>query len=301
MPGMHCSLPEPKTGLQMSSAAIVMKTKQPRPVSQAVTGLDFNKVNNEAGSDIRIVWDLFPRVGHTVIWRYYPRPGAGLVAVAWSEPHDGGWDSGVFSFGTHPYPSPDGVVDGNGEVQNLGGPTGTVRYWEVAGAGLARDWLCTPGGAGGLQVVHNAWYTQIRRTRFLGGGVWECRFIPDFIGNPGFEIVRQTTQDPGSPANHAFYFGASKWAGVAGGATVESTNGIICGPQLYGAYLSDADAATEAANSALNTAQTSAGQAALYYINQNWTPTDTTDKKTGGTAHNPYWDNANRPSLYTAP
>ncbi len=281
------------------------------------TGLDCNLSNGQAGSDVAVVWDganLLPRYPHTAIWRYYPRQQNGYYAVGWHSPNDGpgGWDDGAYSWGTHPYPVSPGSVNSEGARSGSYG-SGDIHYWENAGVGVAEDWLTSPGGAGGLLVTKSQWYVQVRKCRIVPSGpdigLTEHIFIPDLIGNPSF-VIRTFYHEPitgnpvpgiypsGAGAHPAFYIGASDWA-ASGSANDETVSGIIRGIQLYNDFLSDADHATEAANDSVNAAQTSAGQAALHYINQNPTPSDITDKKSGGTAHTPSWRNANRPILYS--
>lgn len=262
-------------------------------------GLD----NSQAGAFMQLVWQgthLLPRVGATVIKRTIPVNPSPISqhyrACVWWSPFTAAWDSGDYSVGFHPYPATDGTVDASG-VQLTGNGLGPLYWWEVAGNGNAIDTLCTAGGTGGRQVQFFRAYTQVIRTR-LNGSNYEARFFPDYFGDPTFEIVCTSTHVPGSgasPANPAFYFGASDWQTTA---DYESPNEITWGWQLYSAYLSDADVAVEARNGTINAAMTSNGQANLHYINQFPTPTDITDKKPSGTLHTPSWANANRPTSH---
>ena len=282
-----------------------------------IHALEF-KENGTSNSDVRVIWsgsNLLPRVGHTAIWRYYPYDQSSFYAVAWHAPNDGQWDNGGYSYGTHPFPANDGTVDATGEANNRNSAS-SIQFWEEAGlvgasapdpgSGLAGfDYISSAGydygSDQGLQVVKNQWYVQVRKCRLVSGGPhdgeYEHVFIPDLIGHPSFQIQQFLPDIKSGGASPAFYFGASDWT-ASGSTNTETPFGRIRGIQLYDTFLSDADHATEAANSTLNAAQTSAGQAALWYINQDPTPSDVADKKTGGTAHNPSWANANRPDQW---
>ncbi len=95
------------------------------------------------------------------------------------------------------------------------------------------------------------------------------------------------------PANPALFFGSNLW--VVG---LEELSGVIRGIQIYSDILSLSDIETEAANDSDNTPQTSAGQASVWYMNQNPTPTDISDKS--GKGHDPAWVGSGRPTLYTS-
>jgi hypothetical protein len=277
---------------------------------EAVSGIDYNLQNEVAGSDIALVWDgtnLLPRVGHTVIVQYYPRQQTGYYALLWHTPNLGppdefGWDGGEYSWGTHPYPDANGLVDSEGHRQNGTGSIGTKHYWENAGLKAANDWLANPGDVSGLEVIKGRWYTQVRKCRLMTSGAHvgqlENTYIPDLYGNPSFYITTYCSSALSSPINPAFYIGASDWSVYLGGTgTKEATCGIVRGIQLYSTWLSDAEHATEAANSATNVPQTATGIANVWYMNQNPNPLNTNDKS--GRAHHPYWRTANRPILYT--
>lgn len=278
------------------------------------TGLNYAPVNQASGGDIALVWDgsnLLPRNEHTAIWRYKPAANTGFYAVAWHSPNTGTWDGGLYSWGTHPYPASNGAVNSDGARLNGTGSVGTVHYWEQAGLGIASDFLTTPGGSAGLLVVKDQWYVQVRKCRIIVGGgnngLHQHVFIPDLLGNPSF-VIDQWFYDTNSgsipvsgvypgPAGStpAFYIGASDWT-ASGSTNEETVCGIVRGIQLYNAYLSDTDHALEAANITSNTPVTAAGIAAKWYMNQNPTPSDVTDKS--GAGHNPTWRNANRPTLW---
>lgn len=256
---------------------------------------------------IQLYWNganLLPREEHTAIWRYNPHQQNGYYAVFWHAPNTGSWDFGQYSFGTHPYPANDCSVDANGQATNLNAGSAT-HCWEEAG--LANgvqgsnpgDYLNSVGGGTGVTVVKDKWYVQIRRVRLMTSGPhtgeYEHRFIPDFENNPSFEII-QYVSFIGAPAggNPASYFGVSDWSTNGSGGSEETLAGKLRGIQMYDAYLSDADAAVEAANQFSNTPQTAAGLANVWYMNQDPTVADVTDKS--GAGHNPSWTGSNRPT-----
>jgi hypothetical protein len=72
------------------------------------------------------------------------------------------------------------------------------------------------------------------------------------------------------------------WGGYPGW---EEFNGIIRGIQIYSGLLSLADIQSEIDKPK----STLAGQNLIWYLNLNPRPSDVTDKKGTGTAHNPSW------------
>ncbi len=278
----------------------------------AISGSEWNVANDPFASNsfVQVLWDstsgdMLPRHEHTAIWRYKPHQQSGYYAVFWHAPNNGSWDGGAYSYGTHPYPATNCTVNGNGSALTGTGSGGTAHCWEEAGLATGpegsgpADYLNTVGAGTGVTVVKDLWYVQIRRVRKMVSGPhtgeWEHRFIPDYLGNPSFEIIQYVTTIAapagGNPAN---YIGVSDWSGSAGGGNSEETLfGVIRGVQFYDAYLSDADAGTEAGNQFSNTPVTASGIANVWYMNQNPIPTDWTDKS--GQGHDPTWGNANRP------
>jgi len=269
------------------------------------TGLIFPS-NATAGSDIRLVWDgsiLLPRTSHTVIWRANYVQQTGYYAVTWHSPNTGTWDNGEYSVGMHPFPC-DGGKDSNGQATGGTGGSGTVHYEEIAGLLGAYDRIASPSSPGPQDtflVTKGVWYLQARVVE-LSGTTLTHTFYPDVENNPT-KFIRQSfeTTNPlwnPSPANPAFYFGASDWRSnqPASGQNDETPSCTLRGIAMFNAPLSISDIQTEAASTG-NTAVTTAGQASVWYINKNPTPTDVTDKS--GQGRNPSWANANRPTLYT--
>ncbi len=269
----------------------------------SISGSEWNVSNDIFGttSFVQVLWDstsgnMLPRAEHTAIWRYKPSQQTGYYAVFWHAPNNGAWDYGVYSSGAHPWPGDDCTVNGSG--QGLTGNAGSsVHCWEIAGTGGTNDYLATPGVSPGVAIVAGVWYTQIKRVRPMASGPcagsYEHRFIPDYYGNPSFEIVQCGTIGAPAGGNPANYIGVSDWSTNGSGGSEETLYGVIRGVQFYSDFLSDSDAGTEAGNQLSNTPQTSAGIAGVWYMNQNPIPTDWTDKS--GQGHNPTWGNANRP------
>lgn len=279
---------------------------------EAVTihALNWEQDNNPFSTTnfIQLLWDgadLLPREEHTAIWRINHHQQDGYYAVFWHAPNDGAWDAGDYSYGTHPYPvATDCDVDGNGNAANFGGSTGTIHCFEEAGlqdgpnGTSPGDYLATAGASAGVLLVPDRWYTQVRRVRLMTSGPhngeYEHRFIPDLEGDPTFEIVVYVTSIGSGGANPANYFGVSDWSTNGSGGSEETLAGKLRGIQMYDAYLSDADMALEAANQYSNTPVTSAGLANVWYMNQDPTVSDVTDKS--GAGHDPSWGNSNRPT-----
>lgn len=262
------------------------------------TGLDFPS-NNTANSDIRLIWDgshLLPRDNHTAIWRYRPRQHTGYYALAWHSPNTGIWDSGAYSSGNHPFPASNGTVESDGNAATGTGAAGTVHWWEIAGSGAAKDYLTSAGGTVGVQVVKDKLYVQVRRCRKVGS-VWEHTFHPDLIDNPNFFISISASTVTSGGGGNAFYFGASDWT-ATGNQNEECPSGVLRGIQLYNNFLPIDIATTEALNDTLNSPTTVSGTAHIWYINQNPTSADVSDKY--GTGHDPRWANTNRPALFSS-
>jgi hypothetical protein len=264
--------------------------------SHAVTvhALNFDKNSWDDQTDIRLVWDgsnLLPRASHTVIFRYNPHPQEGYYAVFWHAPNDGSFSSVPYYFGTHPYPATDCQVNGSGAAQS-GSSTSTDHCWESAGPA---DRLATDGTNPGYVVVKNTWYVQARRVRTGGacGSDYEHTYFLDLVNNPTRKILHCQSSLGSAGSNPAFYMGSSDWTS-SGDFNGETLGGKIRGLQFYNAGLSDADILTEAANQYSNTPVTAAGIANKWYMNQDPTVADVTDKS--GAGHSPSWATAVRPA-----
>lgn len=270
---------------------------------EAQSGLQF-LANDVAGSDIRLNWgsaNLLSRTAHTVIWkaRYFQQTG--YYAVIWHCQDDGNFNfSGMYEYGTHPYPS-DATFDGNGQA--LVAPSGAkVDHWfEVAGLS-GHDYIATPGGSS-KQVVKGVWYTQARTCEIISGTTLRHKYWPDVVGDPSFSIQQEISlASLNSPASTMFLVGASPWtssnfSGSGSGYTNSETPGaVIRGVKLFSAPLTISDIASEA-DSGISSPVTAAGISSVWYMNENPTPSDVSDKS--GAGHSPSWANANRPTLWT--
>lgn len=256
--------------------------------------------NGVAGGNIRLLWtgaNLLPRTSHTAIWKANFVQQTGYYALTWHSQNTGTFAASPFEYGAHPYPST-GTVDATGRATGVTGATGTVHQHEIAGLG-AGDYLSSPGGSS-VNVTKGIWYTQARTAELvLAGTMVRHTFWPDILNNSSFSIVQDITSVgfPAAGGSAAFYFGASDWTPV-GSANDECPSCTLRGLKLFNAALTLSDITTEAASES-NSPQTSAGAAAVWYMNNNPTPTDITDKSSAG--HTPVWPtgNANRPTLYT--
>lgn len=171
-------------------------------------------------------------------------------------------------YGCHPYPSP---------------PPNGARQWEVSA-----DFTDTLSGTA---VSYGVWYTQIVRV----GGTSSRPSITYYydVANGTSNVSYTYGQNWVQSATPCLIFGDNPWTNTSS----ESLDGTLRGLQIYSANLTLADAQLEAANDTLNTPVTAAGIANVWYMNQNPTPTDITDKS--GQGHHPAWTTANRPTLYT--
>jgi len=265
----------------------------------ASTGLAF-PANETAGSDIRLVWDgsnLLDRDDHSAVWLWYPLSQSDYYAVTWHSCNTGIWFncSDAYSFGAHPYPC-DGTYDGNGNATYDGGGD---HYFEIAGIG-AEDRIFGPDGP--FEVTKGQWYAQARTCATVSTNL-RHRYYPDIqrIGNEYIEkTVTRSSVYGDSPADPAFYFGASDWRTnqPSSGQNDETPYGYLRGLRLFDAELSYAEIVQEINAIGNNTAASTTGLANTWYINDNPTPTDVTDKSAAN--HDPSWANANRPSLWEA-
>jgi len=227
----------------------------------------------------------------TYIFRVYPRKkvypgscyGSGScnnkywTTFFWGNNGRFDWSGGVARtyYGAHPYPVP---------------PTNGTQEWEISAQG--HDIVT------GVEVTWNRWHVQAFRAHRLGNGQPVHEFYYDLptpvttpLGshpNLDYQVFDAAygTQQPPSPAlvmGQAPDFNGVSWGGYPGW---EEFSGIIRGIQIYNSYLSDADVAAEIASPM----STAAGQASIWYLNLDPRPSDVTDKKGTGTAHNPSWD-----------
>lgn len=265
------------------------------------TALDF-PANATAASDIRILWNganLLPRADHTVIIRARPKSQTGYYSWLWHSPNTGTWDSGAYSFGTHPYPC-DGGYDGSGYQTGGTGEAGTDHYYEIAGVGAPADKIAIPMEPATQVNKSGVWVTHVRTCETTGGNL-RHRMWPDFSSDPSRYVETTiTTGSLGSAGGApAFYLGCSDWrAGIpSAGQNDECVSALVRGIRLYNACLSSADITAEINAINTNTTGSSGGASAVWYINDSPTPSDVSDKS--GAGHSPSWANANRPGLWT--
>lgn len=265
------------------------------------SGLQF-LANGTTGSDIRLNWsgaNLLSRTTHTVIWLAQYFQQTGYYANTWHTSNDGTWHASSYEMGAHPYPC-DGT-DSFGQA-NVGSST-TVHYMEMAGLG-GQDLIAQPGAAT-LIVKDGRWYAQARKCEIISGTTLRHTVWADVLNAPNnviqFESALGSLATPTTPA---FIIGcspwtSSNWAGAGSGYTnSECPGSIMRGIRQFAAGLAIADIQTEVAAIGNNTAASSAGQSSVWYINDNPTPSDVSDKS--GAGHSPSWANANRPTLWTS-
>ena len=219
----------------------------------------------------------FPIYDATYIFRVYPRkksvpsssPTGYYTTFFWGNDGAYGWDGGNANtyYGAHPYPVP--APNGPGQ-------------WEISVAG--NDYLT------GSEVSWNRWYTQAFRAWRESPSITHHEFYWDLPDTS--KVIRQTINDPNwahsNPTVPAIVMGqAPDWNGASWGGYPgwEELNGIIRGIQLYSGLLSVNDILSE-----INTPKsTTAGSNFIWYLNLDPRPSDVTDKKGVGTAHNPSW------------
>lgn len=280
----------------------------------SATGLIF-PANGASGGDIRLVWsgsNLLSRTVHTFMWRkLYTAGQVGYHADTWHSPNSGTWDGGAYSYGVHGHPC-DGTYDVDGQRSNPGFGSGTVQYFEIAGVdpdALGLDHIAIPmepafvlnePGNGSAPAQAGQWLVHARQCEVISGGtVLQHRAWPDILTAPNdyIEMLLDVADLGAAGGSPAFYIGASDWT-ATGSANSETPYGVIRGIRLFDAVLSIADLQAEAAAIGNNAAASATGIANTWYINDNPTPSDVTDKS--GEGHNPSWANANRPSLWSA-
>ncbi|GEM_PF-2442488 len=219
----------------------------------------------------------FPIYDATYIFKVYPRKktippdqSGYYTTFFWGNNGTFIWDGGNANtyYGTHPYPIP--APNGPGQ-------------WEISVYG---NDIVT-----GSEVQWNRWYTQVIRVWRESLSITHHEFYwdwPDMSKKLEYTINNPTwaNQNPPTPAiviGQTPNLNGMSWGGYPGW---EEFKGIIRGVQMYSNDLSLADIQSE-----LNSPKsTVAGQSAIWYLNINPRPSDVTDKKGVGIAHNPSWD-----------
>jgi hypothetical protein len=223
----------------------------------------------------------FPIYDATYIFKVFPRKKTTgdnpryYTTFFWGNNGPFAWDTTTIPYtlpntyyGAHPYP-----VD----------PPMGPGQWEISVAGQDKTT--------GTEVEWNRWYTQVFRAWRESADVTWHEFYWDWPDQTKVIVVR--VQDPvwGSvnPPNPAIVMGQApnvggvSWGGYPGW---EEFNGVIRGIQMYSGKLSLDDIKAEIAAPKSSTA----GAGSIWYLNLDPRPTDVTDKKGIGTAHNPSWD-----------
>jgi hypothetical protein len=261
----------------MARLGIVSLRRASPAAAAAVTGLTF-PINNNA-SVPRFVFtgaDLIPMYPLTLIQRVYILQQTGYHTTFFWGNHESPFVANRDYFGCHPYPvGPDHAA-------------GTDHNWEISALGAD---AIVDENAYDTTVTKGRWYTQAT-TAELVGGLLQVRFYYDL--DAGIDRVIEVNWDaaveiPNSPG---LFYGGNPWAELT-----EHLGGHLRGIQQYAAKLSAADIQTEAANHSVNTPQTAGGLSSVWYMNQNPTHTDISDKS--GQGHDPAWVGADRPTTYT--
>jgi hypothetical protein len=299
---------------QASATAALTGGSGPATEDVSITALDF-AVNNAGGSDARLMFvgsNLPPRTEFTITGSVYWKAQTdytGLIAffsdLGYDGSNNGIWSGGAWEALFCPHNN-DGTYDSNGDY--LAG-SATERHFEVGGrkralASLSRDTIsspASPGPQGSLITTANEWTVFIFRCTQVGSELIYT-LQPDIRNHPDFKIVSPSVAaDIGlTPATPAFSIGAFKWSGNSvSGLNPEAPGARVRGMRIVGAHLGDADAESEALAGERGTDAwaTSAGAANGWYINDNPTVADITDKS--GAGHTPVWDNAQRPADYS--
>lgn len=226
----------------------------------------------------------------TYVWRAFWHQQTGYYTTFFYD-HDGAaeYSADQGYFGCHPYPR-QGSLDGD--------PTsGTTHNFEISCDG--RDWT----GQGSVGTANDSiddnghstradtgrWYRQAM-TITASGGTPTVKFYFDLDAGSNYVISHTfengTTVMPSNGVNALLGWGSSPWTGTT---VTETMNGVLRGMQLYDTLLTVSNIQSESGNDSLDAAQTAVGGRHLWYIHQNLTPSDISDRKTGGTAHNPAW------------
>jgi hypothetical protein len=212
--------------------------------------------------------------GVTYIWRYKPKQQSGYYTTMFWGNDDGvgtiehtfGWDNGQANsyYGFHPYPH--------------NGSFGNPHDWEIAVE--ADDFV---NGS----VVMDVWYLQAATVWADGSGKHHIFYwnLPDVDSGHYVSRTSPTSWGNTDPPSPALTFGDAPW-----NPGQEVMFGRIRGIQIYTALLSTSDIIAEAANPL----STTAGAANIWYLNDNPTVVDISDKS--GLNHNPAWVGSERPT-----
>jgi len=275
----------------MSQARAVTATFDP------ASALQFGLEWDGTGSVRRMLyWNLPPPIyPMTYLFRVLPHqkhapasePTGYYTTFFWGNNGTFTWKGGGANtyYGMHPYPA-GGAGAPNGEGQ-----------WEIS--------VHSIDPTTGVPVSWDRWHVQAIRVRRINSTTTEHEFYYDWdLLNPPTSCaaprcLSQTVSDSGwatsNPPNPAIVMGQApdlcglppcqsgfSWGGYPGW---EEFKGVIRGIQIYTNYLSLTDIQAE-----LTTPKSStAGAAAIWYLNVDPRPSDVTDKKATGTPNTPAW------------
>lgn len=264
------------------------------------SGLEFVG-NQDANGDVNLYWDqgdMLPRFDHTAIWKFKPHTGIiGYHTLFWHlmNTSDYTWQAANYEFGTHGYPC-DGNFDVDGLPTNPTADSGTLQFYEIAGLS-AVDKIAKPMNQS-IPVDSGGFVTQARQCVSSGGYYWH-RYWPN-VASPGLYIEAGVlTGDMETPTRPWFTLGSSPWTPTgASNGNWECPDGVVTGLRFFNdGTMSIQDIGSESAFND-NLTVTSAGAASVWYINDNPTIDDVTDKS--GNGRHGKWTTARRPTTWTA-
>lgn len=203
--------------------------------------------------------------------------------------------------GFHPYPC-DGTVDTDGTPLGTTGVGVSTHYAEVAG--LPNRDIIGDASLESHASVKGEWVADANYTEVNGSNI-RHRYYPDLFGDPTFFItvdIAESAYDAETVnTDPHLMFGAPTWT-VSGSTNDETPAGEHRGIRIFDTSASGTFSLTEmqdeatAAWESTNAPATAKGITGVWYINDDPTPSDITDKS--GEGHDPDWGNARRPDAY---
>ena len=249
-----------------------------------LTGLLFP--TNASSVNPGLMWTgagKLPMVPATYIHRVTHSNQAGYYTTFFNGRGDGTFAGSNDYYGCHPYP-------------DSGDASGTTHKFEVSARGA--DYV-TDLNANPTAVSYDVEYIQAVCVYNSGGKTivdfyWD---LPDTTKLIRYDAGAGNILAEDGAHTPTLIYGIAPWS------YAEQLNGILRGIQQYDYDMSAAGTTTtdlllEAANHTSDTPVTSGGVANVWYMNQNPTPTDVTDKS--GAGHDPTWLNTDRPTLWTS-
>lgn len=265
----------------------IMKVQQPKPAGVApVTGLQFasSVIGQSCGAAPAAVWlgaNVIPITDATYIWR------TNLVQQPsyYSQFFRSGNFGGVFEqdtgyYGCCPFPLNGSSAD-------------TEHLWEVSIDFTDPPYFPSfPGSV--VQVQYGREYVQAAVATLVGGKV-HIDFYYDILGAGGFANVFSYTSTNAwvQKGTDCLIWGNNPWPDPQS----EALSGWTRAWEQYTVAMTTAEIAVEITKTS-NVPLTPRGAANVWFLNINPTPSDISDKS--GAGHHPTWQNAARPTLYTA-